>query len=56
MSGVNSRPPEVEIAEWKGIGDVSFRIFDKPSAARAPDTMKVSEFNRVSRGSCGVAV
>lgn len=35
LNGVNSWPPEVDIAEWKGTGDISFNTFNTSSAVEA---------------------
>lgn len=35
LNGVNSWPPEVDIAEWKGTGDISFNTFNTSSAVQA---------------------
>ncbi|KAJ6111144.1 hypothetical protein N7486_003379 [Penicillium sp. IBT 16267x] len=37
LDGVNSWPPEVDIAEWKGTGDISFNTFNTSSVVTADD-------------------
>ncbi|KAJ5642368.1 hypothetical protein N7490_006368 [Penicillium lividum] len=37
LDGVNSWPPEVDIAEWKGTGDISFNTFNTSSEVTADD-------------------
>lgn len=37
LNGVNSWPPEVDIAEWKGTGDISFNTFNSSSEVDAKD-------------------
>ncbi|KAJ5678705.1 hypothetical protein N7462_006949 [Penicillium macrosclerotiorum] len=37
LNGVNSWPPEVDIAEWKGTGDISFNTFNTSSEVEAED-------------------
>lgn len=34
---MNSWPPEVDLAEWKGSGDISFNTFNSSSAVEADD-------------------
>ncbi|KAL1987575.1 hypothetical protein VTN96DRAFT_3175 [Rasamsonia emersonii] len=35
LTGVDSWPPEIDIAEWKGDGDISFNTFNTSSAVEA---------------------
>ena len=35
LNGVNSWPPEVDVAEWKGTGDISFNTFNTSSEVEA---------------------
>lgn len=37
LNGVNSWPPEIDIAEWKGSGDISFNTFNTSSSNAAKD-------------------
>ncbi|KAJ5357666.1 glycoside hydrolase family 16 protein [Penicillium brevicompactum] len=37
LNGVNSWPPEIDIAEWKGSGDISFNTFNSSSEVEAKD-------------------
>jgi beta-glucanase (GH16 family) len=37
LTGVNSWPPEIDIAEWKGSGDISFNTFNTSSEVDALD-------------------
>jgi hypothetical protein len=37
LNGVNSWPPEIDIAEWKGSGDISFNTFNSSSEVQARD-------------------
>lgn len=37
LNGVNSWPPEIDIAEWKGSGDISFNTFNSSSDVQAKD-------------------
>lgn len=37
LNGVNSWPPEIDVAEWKGSGDISFNTFNSSSEVQAQD-------------------
>lgn len=37
LTGVNSWPPEIDLAEWKGTGDISFNTFNTSSEVTAQD-------------------
>lgn len=37
LSGVNSWPPEIDMAEWKGSGKISFNTFNTSSQVKALD-------------------
>lgn len=37
LTGVDSWPPEVDMAEWKGSGDISFNVFNTSSEVDAHD-------------------
>lgn len=37
LTGVNSWPPEIDLAEWKGSGDISFNTFNTSSQVVALD-------------------
>ncbi|KAJ5988964.1 hypothetical protein N7481_004174 [Penicillium waksmanii] len=37
LNGVNSWPPEIDVAEWKGSGDISFNTFNSSSEVQAKD-------------------
>lgn len=37
LNGVNSWPPEIDIAEWKGTGDISFNTFNASDEVAAMD-------------------
>lgn len=49
LNGVNSWPPEIDIAEWKGSGDISFNTFNSSSEVEAKDVEYTSptEFHAV---------
>ncbi|KAF3769917.1 family 16 glycoside hydrolase [Cryphonectria parasitica EP155] len=37
LDGVNSWPPEIDLAEWKGDGDISFNTFNTSTVVAAQD-------------------
>ena len=49
LDGVNSWPPEIDIAEWKGTGDISFNTFNTSSEVEAlnVDYPNPTEFHTV---------
>jgi beta-glucanase (GH16 family) len=49
LTGVNSWPPEVDMAEWKGSGKISFNTFNTSSQVRARDVAypNQGEFHRI---------
>ncbi|KAJ5594397.1 uncharacterized protein N7459_000605 [Penicillium hispanicum] len=49
LNGVNSWPPEVDIAEWKGTGEISFNTFNTSSAVESKnvDYPDPSDFHTV---------
>ncbi|KAH8425185.1 glycoside hydrolase family 16 protein [Aspergillus melleus] len=38
LNGANTWPPEIDLAEWKGTGDISFNTFNSSSEVQALDT------------------
>ncbi|KAJ5259287.1 hypothetical protein N7478_012268 [Penicillium angulare] len=49
LDGANSWPPEIDIAEWKGTGDISFNTFNTSSEVEADnvDYPSPTEFHTV---------
>jgi hypothetical protein len=49
LTGVNSWPPEVDMAEWKGSGKISFNTFNTSSQVRARDVAypRAGEWHRI---------